>query len=102
MQAMPQPSKNDQSREQGHAQRPVVFLDRDGTINVELGYIREVEKLVLIDGAAEALKKLNEAGVAAILVTNQTGAARGFYSEDHIHALHDRLVNLLKQRGAFL
>ncbi len=65
--------------------RPVVFLDRDGTLNVEVGYIRNVEDLVLIDGAAEAVRKLNQAGIAAILVTNQTGAARGYYAESHIH-----------------
>jgi D-glycero-D-manno-heptose 1,7-bisphosphate phosphatase len=99
---MPQDSKNNHSPEPRQGHRPVVFLDRDGTINVELGYIREVEKLVLIDGAAQAVRKLNGAGVAAILVTNQTGAARGFYPEEHIRALHQRLVNLLEQEGAFL
>lgn len=99
---MPQSSSSNNSNEHSLARRPVVFLDRDGTINVELGYIREVERLVLIDGAAKAVRKLNEAGVAAILVTNQTGAARGFYSEEHIRALHERLVDLLRQEGAFL
>lgn len=82
--------------------RPVVFLDRDGTLNVEAGYIREVDNLNLIDGAGLALKKLNDAGVAAILVTNQTGAARGYYAESHIHALHERLTKLLAAQGAHL
>jgi D-glycero-D-manno-heptose 1,7-bisphosphate phosphatase len=82
--------------------RPVVFLDRDGTLNIEAGYIREVENLNLIDGAGVALKKLNDAGVAAILVTNQTGAARGYYDESHIHALHERLTKLLAEHGAHL
>lgn len=82
--------------------RPVVFLDRDGTLNVEVGYIRNVEDLVLIDGAAEAVRKLNQAGIAAILVTNQTGAARGYYAESHIHALHARLLKLLKAENAHL
>lgn len=82
--------------------RPVVFLDRDGTLNVEVGYIRYVEDLVLIDGAAEAVRKLNQAGIAAILVTNQTGAARGYYAESHIHALHARLLKLLKAENAHL
>lgn len=84
------------------AKRPVVFLDRDGTLNVEAGYIREVENLVLIDGAGEAIKKLNDAGIAAILVTNQTGAARGYYLEEHIHNLHKRLTALLAAEGAHL
>ena len=82
--------------------RPVVFLDRDGTLNVEVGYIRNVEDLVLIDGAAEAVRKLNQAGIAAILVTNQSGAARGYYAESHIHELHARLLKLLNAENAHL
>jgi D-glycero-D-manno-heptose 1,7-bisphosphate phosphatase len=83
-------------------QRPVVFLDRDGTLNVEAGYIRELERLVLIEGAAEALKLLNDANVATVLVTNQTGAARGYYPEQHILDLNSRLGRLLKEGGAYL
>lgn len=82
--------------------KPVVFLDRDGTLNVEAGYIRNLNDLNLIEGAAEAVRKLNSAGVAAVLVTNQSGAARGYYPEDHILALNSRLVSLLKDGGAFL
>lgn len=84
------------------APRPVVFLDRDGTLNVEAGYIREVENLNLIEGAGAAIAKLNQAEVACVLVTNQTGAARGYYPESHINALHERLVKLLAQSGAHL
>jgi D-glycero-D-manno-heptose 1,7-bisphosphate phosphatase len=80
--------------------RPVVFLDRDGTLNEEVGYIHELEKLVLIKGAAAAIKKLNRAGIAAILVTNQSGAARGYYAESHIKDLNARLVRLLEESGA--
>jgi D-glycero-D-manno-heptose 1,7-bisphosphate phosphatase len=82
--------------------QPVVFLDRDGTLNVEIGYIRNVDDLVLIEGAADAVRKLNQSGIAAILVTNQTGAARGYYAESHIHALNARLLKLLKENGAHL
>jgi D-glycero-D-manno-heptose 1,7-bisphosphate phosphatase len=82
--------------------QPVVFLDRDGTLNVERGYIHDLEKLELIDGAAQAVAKLNAANVAAVLVTNQTGAARGFYPETHIHALNDKLCTLLKNGSASL
>jgi D-glycero-D-manno-heptose 1,7-bisphosphate phosphatase len=82
--------------------RPVVFLDRDGTLNVEAGYIHELERLVLIEGAAAAVKSLNDAGVAAVLVTNQTGAARGYYPEQHILDLNARLVKLLEAEGAHL
>lgn len=82
--------------------QPVVFLDRDGTLNVEAGYIRQLENLVLIEGAAESLRKLNDANVATVLVTNQTGAARGYYAESHIHDLNNRLLKLLEAGGAKL
>ncbi len=82
--------------------RPVVFLDRDGTLNEEVGYIRVISDLRLIAGAAEAVKKLNDANIAAILVTNQTGAARGYYLEKHIQDLNSRLVALLAKDGARL
>jgi len=82
--------------------KPVVFLDRDGTLNVESGYIRNLSDLNLIEGAGEAIRKLNSAGVAAVLVTNQTGAARGYYSEEHIRDLNARLVKLLKEENAYL
>ena len=85
-----------------NALRPVVFLDRDGTLNEEIGYIKDLEKLQLIKGAAAAIRKLNEAGVAAILVTNQTGAARGYYAEDHIVHLNRRLQDLLAAENAHL
>jgi D-glycero-D-manno-heptose 1,7-bisphosphate phosphatase len=80
-----------------------VFLDRDGTINEERGYLRELEQLVLIKGAANAIKKLNDAGFLVILTTNQSGPARGYYPESHVLALNKRLEKLLKdESGAFL
>jgi D-glycero-D-manno-heptose 1,7-bisphosphate phosphatase len=82
--------------------RPVVFLDRDGTLNIEKGYIHNTEDLVLIKGAGEAVKRLNDAGIAAILVSNQSGAARNFYPLSHIEALHERLNRLLNEQGAYL
>lgn len=82
--------------------RPVVFLDRDGTLNEEIGYIHDLTMLNLIAGAAESVKRLNQANIAAVLVSNQTGAARGFYPEDHIKKLNERLVSLLEAKGAHL
>lgn len=79
------------------------FLDRDGTLNVEKGYLRRVEDLELIPGVAQAVRRLNDAGILAILTTNQTGAARGFYPLEHILALNARLSELLMtQAGARL
>ena len=80
-----------------------VFLDRDGTLNVEKGYIRDVHEIELIPGAARAVRMLNDAGILAILTTNQTGAARGFYAIEHVHALNARVGELLRQQaGAHL
>ena len=83
-------------------QQRAVFLDRDGNINVEKGYIRNIEELELIAGSGEAVRLLNQAGILAILVTNQTGAARGFYPESHIQALNKRTEDLLSQHNARL
>ena len=58
-----------------------VFLDRDGTINEEVGYLDRMEKLRLIPGAAEAIRLINESGMKAVVVTNQSGVARGFFDE---------------------
>lgn len=84
------------------ALRPAVFLDRDGTINEEVGYIYNPLDLTLIPGAAEAIRELNTLGVLAILVTNQSGPARGYYPESHLDTLHERLTQLLEEEGAFL
>jgi D-glycero-D-manno-heptose 1,7-bisphosphate phosphatase len=81
---------------------PAVFLDRDGTINVEAGYIRSLDDLVLMPGAAEAIRRLSDAGFKVILATNQSGPARGYYPEAWVHALHERLSDLLAAGGARL
>ncbi len=84
-------------------QKRAVFFDRDGTLNVERGYIRDLEHLELYDGVATAVKRLNDLGVLCILTTNQTGVARGFYDIEHIHALNNKVNRLLnEQAGAFL
>jgi len=83
--------------------RRAVFLDRDGTLNVEKGYISAVDDIELYPGAAHAVRRLNDAGIPAILVTNQTGAARGYYTIEHVHALNRRVAELLmREAGARL
>ena len=80
-----------------------VFLDRDGTLNEERGYLRQVSDVALISGAAQAIKKLNDAGILAILTPNQSGVARGFYDEAHVQALNARVNELLHaEAGAHL
>ena len=78
----------------------VVFLDRDGTMNVEVNYLHRPEDLVLIPGCAEAVRLLNEAGYRVIVVTNQAGVARGYYKEEDVDILHAYLNGLLKKEGA--
>jgi D-glycero-D-manno-heptose 1,7-bisphosphate phosphatase len=76
-----------------------VFFDRDGTLNVEKGYISNLNDLELYPGAAQAVKKLNQAGVLCVLATNQTGAARGYYDVAHIEGLNHRVQELLYKEG---
>jgi len=76
-----------------------VFLDRDGTLNQEKGYIRDLADLELMPGIAQAVRRLNDAGVLTILTTNQTGPARQFYDETHVKALNDKIQTLLKAEG---
>ncbi len=82
--------------------RPCVFLDRDGTITREAGYINHPDRLELLPGAASAVRRLNRAGVLAVLTTNQAGLARGYFDETVMQATMDRLVELLAKRGARL
>lgn len=78
----------------------VVFLDRDGTMNTEVHYLYRPEDLVLIPGTAEAVKQLNDAGFTVIVVTNQAGVARGYFTEDDVRTLHRYMNGVLGRHGA--
>ncbi len=80
--------------------RPVVFLDRDGTINEEVGYLDDPARLRLIPGAAEGIKILNRAGFCVVVVTNQSGIARGYFTADTVEAIHQELARQLAECGA--
>lgn len=83
--------------------QPAVFLDRDGVLNVEAGYIHRVEDLHLIPGVAKAVRQLNDREIFCCLVSNQSGPARGYYPVSHVEALHERLCLLLEtEAGARL
>lgn len=79
-----------------------IFLDRDGTINKYVGFLRNVEDFELIDGAAEAIKRINDSGCLAIVVTNQPVIARGEVSYDELREIHNKMETLLGQKGAYL
>lgn len=78
---------------------PAVFLDRDGVLNQEAGYICQLEDLVLMPDVARAVRSLNDRHIFCCMVSNQAGAARGYYDVAHIEALHERLRDLLKQEA---
>lgn len=79
-----------------------VFLDRDGTICEDVGYLSSVEQIQLIPGAPEAIRLLNERGIKVVVITNQSGIARGFFSEDQLMKIHAELSRMLKDQGALL
>jgi len=80
--------------------RPAVFLDRDGTINLEKGYLFRIEDFEFVPGAPEAIRLLNEAGFLVVVVTNQSGVARGYYGEAEVAALHRQIEDRLAGFGA--
>jgi D,D-heptose 1,7-bisphosphate phosphatase len=70
---------------------PAIFIDRDGTINEDIGYVSRPDDLFIYPFAAEAIRRFNQAGLKVIIITNQSGIARGFYSEATLDAIHERL-----------
>jgi D-glycero-D-manno-heptose 1,7-bisphosphate phosphatase len=79
-----------------------VFLDRDGTVVVERDYLADPGRAELVPSAASALSRLTSAGFALIVVTNQSGIARGLYSETDYRAVRQRIAELLEREGVFL
>jgi len=82
--------------------RPAVFLDRDGTIIHEVGYLSRPEQVELLPGAIEGLQHLQQCGYALVIVSNQSGVARGYFPESAIHAVHRHLIEILEARGIHL
>lgn len=82
--------------------RPAAFLDRDGTLIADPGYLHRPEEVRLLPGAAGAVSRLNAAGYAVVVVTNQSGIARGLYDVAAYEAVQRRLADLLQAAGARL
>lgn len=80
--------------------RPAVFLDRDGTVIQEREYLADPAGVRLVPGAAEAIRRLRAAGYAVVIVTNQSGIARGLYRESDYRAVAARLDTMLARAGA--
>lgn len=82
--------------------RPGAFLDRDGVINVDRGFVGHPQDFVLVDGAAEAISLLNHSGYLVFVVTNQSGIGHGYYTEADFEALTDHMSSLLAQNNAHI
>ncbi len=80
--------------------RGAVIFDRDGVLNVDIGFAHKPEQIVWIEGAAEAVRAVNEAGLYALVATNQSGIARGLYGEAEVEALHAWMQAQLAELGA--
>ena len=84
-----------------HPQK-AIFLDRDGTINKYVGFLRDINEFGLIDGVAEAIKRINESGYLCIVVTNQPVIARGEVKVDELGLIHNKMETLLGKQGAYI
>lgn len=78
------------------------FLDRDGTINVDTGYVGDPDTVKLLPGAAEAIKKMNDAGYLVIVISNQSGVARGYFGIENVDKVNARINELLSEHGAHI
>src|SRR5436309_13498093 len=81
---------------------PVVYLDRDGTLNFDPGYLNQPEQLRLLPGVGQAVARLSRAGFMTVVLSNQSGLARGLITQDQLEAIHQRLRELLAEDGAWL
>jgi D-glycero-D-manno-heptose 1,7-bisphosphate phosphatase len=82
--------------------RPAVFLDRDGTINEQMGYINHSSRFILLPGTAEAIRTLNEHNIPVVVVTNQSGLARGYFPLSLLDEVHAKMKRQLAAEGAHI
>ena len=85
-----------------HNKQKAIFLDRDGTINKYVGFLRDINEFELIDGASKAIKMINQSGYLAIVVTNQPVIARGEVSWEELHEINKKMETLLGKDGAYI
>jgi D-glycero-D-manno-heptose 1,7-bisphosphate phosphatase len=84
------------------AGRPALFVDRDGVVIVEKEYLKEVGQILLVPRAAEAIARVNAQGIPVVVITNQSGVARGYFAEEWVARVHKQIDLLLAERGAHI
>jgi D-glycero-D-manno-heptose 1,7-bisphosphate phosphatase len=82
--------------------RRAVFLDRDGTISEEMGYINHIDRLRIFPYAADSIRRLNEAQIPVVVITNQSGIARNIFPETLVHQIHKQMIAELASGGAWI
>ncbi len=80
----------------------ILFLDRDGTVNKEADYLSDPEEVELLPGVASVISRAHEAGYKVVVVSNQSGIGRGYFTEETLSGIHSRLNDLLKKENTFL
>lgn len=80
--------------------RPAIFVDRDGTIAEEVGYLNHVSRFRMFPFAAEAIRRLNQANLPVVVITNQSGVGRGYFPESLVHTVHERMIRQLATEHA--
>ena len=81
---------------------PAIFLDRDGTINEEVGYLDSIDKLRIIPAAFEAIRLINKSCMKAVVITNQAGVARGLFTEEFVRKINGQIQSVLLEKGAVI
>ncbi len=79
-----------------------IFMDRDGTVSYEVGYVNHLDRYEIMAGSAEAIAKINSSNFLAVVITNQAGVARGYFKEELVAKVHEKLKRLLAAKGAHL
>ncbi|HCW92605.1 D-glycero-alpha-D-manno-heptose-1,7-bisphosphate 7-phosphatase [Flexistipes sinusarabici] len=84
------------------AKRPIVFIDRDGTLNKEAGYINHIDNFQLYPFVYQAIRLLNHFNILSVVITNQAGIGRGYFTESFLKYVHNKMFSMLKKNGAFI